>query len=120
MLTLDAVATSVSSLISVVVTFNNVVVVVGGVVKTPGVVALKPFVSLLGRRGAAKEEEMGTRRNKEIILFLSFSFLLDSLSFLDSWCFRQIRSATDVQSSDVGIYSWAGSSRIKNNKVSRR
>ena len=119
MLTLDAVATSVSSLISVVVTFNNVVDIVGGVVKTPGVVALKPFVSLLGRRGAAKEEEMGTRRNKESIFFL-FSFVLDSLSFLDSWSFRQIRSATDVQSSDVGIYNWAGSSRRKNNKVSRR
>ena len=45
MLTLDAVATSVLSLISVVVTFKNVVVVVGCVVvKTPGVVALKLFV----------------------------------------------------------------------------
>ena len=39
MLTLDAVATSVLSLISVVVTLENVVVV-GIVVKTPGVVAL--------------------------------------------------------------------------------
>ena len=64
-----------------VVTLNNVVVVVGGVVKTPGVVALKPFVSLLGRRGAAKEEEMGTRRNKESIFFF---FLLSWILFL-SW-----------------------------------
>ena len=93
MLTLDAVASSVLSLISAVVTFKNVVVV-GGVVKTPGVVALKPVVSSMGRRGAAKEEERG-RRNKE-----STSILFPS--FLDSCSIRQFRSSTDVQSSDVG------------------
>ena len=74
MLTLDAVASSVLSLISAVVTFNNVVIVDGGVVKTPGVVALKLLVSSLRRRGAAKEEEMGTRKNKESILFLFWTF----------------------------------------------
>ena len=94
MLTLDAVATSVLSLISALVTFNNVGIVVGGVVKTPGVVALKPVVSSMGRRGAAKEEERG-RRNKE-----SISILFPS--FLDSCSIRQFRSSTDVQSSDVG------------------
>ena len=75
MFTPGVVATSVLSLISVVVTFKNVVVV-GVVVKTPGVVALRPFVSALGRRGAAKEEKMGKRRNKENILFLSSALVL--------------------------------------------
>ena len=86
MLTLDAVATSVLSLISALVTFNNVGIVVGGVVKTPGVVALKPLVSSLGRRGAAKEEEMGTRKNKESILFLFWTFFFSlGFSFLLFW-----------------------------------
>ena len=85
MLTLDAVASSVLSLISAVVTFKNVVVV-GGVVKTPGVVALKPVVSSMGRRGAAKEEEMGTRKNKESILFIFWTFFFSlGFSFLLFW-----------------------------------
>ena len=48
---------------SVVVTFKNLVVVVGVVVETPGVVALNPFVFSLERSGKAKEEEI-ERKNK--------------------------------------------------------
>ena len=54
---------------SVVVTFKNLVVVIGGVVvENPGVVAL--FVFSLARSGAAKEEERG-RRNKASIFIAS-------------------------------------------------
>ena len=51
---------------SVVVTLNNLVVVVGGVVENPGVVAL--FVLSLARSGAAKEEERGRRNRASIII----------------------------------------------------
>ena len=52
---------------SVVVTLNNLVVVIGGVVVgNPGVVAL--FVFSLARSGAAKEEDRGRRNRASIFI----------------------------------------------------
>ena len=52
---------------SVVVTFKNLVVVIGGVVvENPGVVAL--FVFSLARSGAEKEEERGRRNRASVII----------------------------------------------------
>jgi len=52
---------------SVVVTLNNLVVVIGGVVvENPGVVAL--FLFSWSRSGAANEEERGRRNRASIVI----------------------------------------------------
>ena len=60
---------------SVVVSFENLVVVGGDVVvETPGIVSLNPFVFSLERSGAAKEEERGRRNRASIIVAVVFTF----------------------------------------------
>ena len=54
---------------SAVVSFENLGVVGGDVVvETPGIVSLNPFVFLLERSGAAKEEERGRRNRASVII----------------------------------------------------